>query len=288
MSLPDPRILLQSSIGFVEDDWHVGRFSLLAAELGRWARVTARNREAGGGRPDPVLARLDRADFDEVWLLAVDGGTASSPPECDALNRFQREGGGILTARDHTDMGRWLRALEGAGSANFFHDATCWEADPSRRCPDDRETPAISWPNYHSGRNGDVQIVAAVMPVHPLLRNPSAASGRIERFPSHPHEGAVSPPPGDPRARAVARGKSVATGREFDLVVAFDRSADLRGRAVAHSSFHHFADYNWDTSSGAPSFVVETPGDAIRREPSLLDDIRLYVKNCVEWLRPAV
>jgi hypothetical protein len=281
-----PNILIQCSIEWDADNWHVGRFSMLADELSRWGRVVARNRVPDSSGVDPVLEGLDRGDFDEVWMLGVDGGAALSAAECNSLNRFHRGGGGVLTARDHANMGMWLRALEGVGSANFFHESTCWEPDPSRRCPDDLGTPSIGWPNYHSGRNGDVQPVSAVLPIHPLLRNPDKASNRIEWFPAHPHEGAVCPPPGDPRARSVARGRSLSTGRTFDLVVAFDRTPEARGRAVAHSSFHHFADYNWDTSKGAPSFVSEPEGDAIRRDPHLIDDIRTYLKNCVEWLRP--
>ena len=42
------RILLQTTIPDVADDWHVGRFSLLADELRRAGHeVTARNRDAG-------------------------------------------------------------------------------------------------------------------------------------------------------------------------------------------------------------------------------------------------
>jgi hypothetical protein len=282
-----PKILLQSSIEWDADDWHIGRFSILADELRRWARVVARNREPDASGVDPALAGVDGSDFDEVWILGVDGGTALCPAESESLNRFHRHGGGLLTARDHANMGLWLRALEGVGSANFFHESTCWEPDPGRRSSDDQGTPSIVWPNYHSGRNGDVQPVTAVEPIHPLLRNPDAPSRRVERFPAHPHEGAVCPPAGNPSARSVARGRSLSTGREFDLVVAFDRAAQTRGRAVAHSSFHHFADYNWDTSKGAPSFVTEPEGDAIRRDPHALDDIRTYIKNCVEWLRPS-
>ena len=283
-----PRILLQTSIATAADDWHVGRFALLAAELRRWAEVVARDRTPGRpGGDDPTIAGLDRRDFDEVWILGVDGGTGLSEAECAALNRFQRSGGGLLTARDHANMGKWLRALDGVGAANFFHEPDCWELDPSRRCPDDTETPEISFPNYHSGRNGDVQLVTAVLPLHPLLRNPDAANGRIARFPAHPHEGAVVAPAGDARACSVARGKSLASGRHFDLVIAFERSAAIAGRAVAHSSFHHFADYNWDPGRGAPSFVVEPAGDAVVRDPRLLEDIRVYVKNCVDWLAPA-
>ena len=35
---------------------------------------------------------------------------------------------------------------------------------------DDQDTPTISWPNYHSGANGDYQPVFADGPVHELLR----------------------------------------------------------------------------------------------------------------------
>ena len=280
------RILLQCSVTFAVDDWHAGRFSLLAGELARLADVTARDREPAGIDGDPVLLGLSRTEYDEVWLLAVDGGTALTPAECEAVNGFQRSGGGVLTARDHCNMGLWLRSIKGAGSAHFFNDPSCCEPDSSRRVRDDRETASIDWPNYHSGKNGDVQPVTVVEPLHPLMRNHRAANGRIGWFPSHPHEGAVCVPATDPRARSVARGRSLATGREFDLVVAFERTPEEPWRAIAESSFHHFADYNWDTSKGAPSFVTEPEGDAIRRSPHLLDDVRSYVGNCVEWLAP--
>jgi hypothetical protein len=280
------RILLQGSIPFAADDWHIGRFSLLAQELRRWAEVTARNREPSAAGNDETLLALDRSHFDQVWLLGVDGGDGLSRAECAAVNRFAASGGGLLTTRDHANMGLWLRSIEGVGKAHFFHQSGCWEPDATRRVPDDRETPSIDWPNYHSGRNGDTQEVEALPPLHSLLHSP-AAGGRITRFPAHPHEGCVGVPTDEPRARLVARARSLASGREFNLVVAFDRSPQAPGRAIAESSFHHFADYNWDTRRGAPSFVVEPASDATGRDPRLLDDIRQYVKNCVEWLAPA-
>jgi hypothetical protein len=63
--------------------------------------------------------------------------------------------------------------------------------DQSQRTADDRDTLTISWPNYHSGSNGDYQRVSVVEPVHDLLRNPASPSGLIEFFPAHPHEGGV-------------------------------------------------------------------------------------------------
>ena len=85
---------------------------------------------------------------------------------------------------------------------------------------DDQDTPTISWPNYHSGANGDYQPVFAEGPVHELLRTIRTASGRIEWFPAHPHEGAVSADV--PIATVLALGRSTATGRRFNLAVALD------------------------------------------------------------------
>jgi hypothetical protein len=49
----------------------------------------------------------------------------------------------------------------------------------------------------------------------------------------------------------------------------------------------HFVDYNWDTSKGCPSFLLEPPGDEIKRDPQKLDDIKTYVRNVARWLTPA-
>ena len=276
------RLLLQTSIPFREDDWHVGRFSLLIEHLRSFADVTARNREPDRSGNDPALAALSRAQFDQVWLFGVDGGTGLSKAECDAVNRFHREGGGLLTIRDHQDMGLWLRGIEGVGSAHFFHEEPYAEPDPARCCPDDTETPTISWPNYHSGRNRDFQRIEIIASQHPLLT--LEGGGSIQYFPAHPHEGAVRAPSGDTRAQTIARGRSTVSGRAFDLVVAFDRTRTAPGRAIAESSFHHFADYNWSPERGAPSFVTELPGDELRRHPERLEDIRAYVRNVADWL----
>jgi hypothetical protein len=95
-------------------------------------------------------------------------------------------------------------------------------------------------------------------------------------------------PADEDRARVIATGVSQATGREFNLVVAFeggdDRHGNRLGRAVAESSFHHFVDYNWDTSKGGPSFLTEPPGDEIKRDPKRLSDIKNYVSNLARWL----
>jgi hypothetical protein len=113
-------------------------------------------------------------------------------------------------------------------------------------------------------------------------------SGVIQYFPAHPHEGAVGVPDEEEHANVIATGTSQVTGRPFNLIVAFEKARDshgnMLGRAIAESSFHHFVDYNWDTSKGCPSFLAEPPGDQIEREPEKLEDIKTYVGNLARWL----
>ena len=283
-------ILLQTTIPNVEDDWNIQRFSLLREHLasiedGRY-KVTTRNREPNAEGDDSVLSVLDTTDFDELWLFAVDTGDGLSKADCEGITRFHQKGGGIVTTRDHEDLGSSLCTLGGVGRAHFFHTQHP-EPDESRQVRDDQATTSISWPNYHSGSNGDYQRVLAVEPVHELLRGPT---GVIEYFPAHPHEGSVGVPENEDRAHVIATGVSQVTGRDFNLVVAFERRDDPHGnqlgRAVAESSFHHFVDYNWDTSKGCPTFLIEPPGDEIKRDPARLTDIKTYVSNLACWLAP--
>lgn len=291
------KILLQTTIPFAEDNWHIGRFSLLAKHLAsikdeagnNVCEVVSRNREADASGNEPVLCNLDRSDFDQLWLFAVDIGDGLTVSDCQGITRFRQRGGGILATRDHQDLGSSLCTLGGVGRAHFFHSKHP-EPDPSRHAIDDPYATNISWPNYHSGNNGDYQTITPVKPVHDLLRNPANESGHIEYFPAHPHEGAVGVPPDDQNARVIASSKSVVTGREFNLVVAFERAKDdhnnILGRALAESSFHHLVDYNWDTDMGCPSFLAEAPGDGYKRNPRALEDIKTFVSNAARWLAP--
>jgi hypothetical protein len=291
------RILLQTTIAPTEDDWHVGRFALLREHLGSLkdedgrplCEVRARDREANADGDDEVLSRLDTTDFDELWLFAVDAGDGLSQADCRGVTRFRQRGGGILATRDHQDLGSSLCTIGGVGRAHFFHTKQP-DPDESRRARDDRETETISWPNYHSGSNGDYQRIEPVEPVHELLLDADSAAGVIEHFPAHPHEGGVGVPEGEGAARVIATGVSTVTRRPFNLIVAFERDRDRHGntlgRAVAESSFHHFADYNWDTSAGCPSFVAEPPGDEVEREPEKLEGVKAYTRNLALWLAP--
>lgn len=289
-------ILLQTTIPTTEDDWSIWRFSLLRDYLAslkdeagnKLCEVTARDREPDSDGNDPILSTLDRSNFDQLWLFALDVGEGLTEKDCAGINAFRQRGGGILTTRDHQDMGCSMCGLGDIGAVHYFNTKNP-HPDESHRAIDDTYTTYISWPNYHSGRNGDYQKITPVEPIHELLYNPNSPSGFVEFFPTHPHEGAIGVPAGAKNARAIAIGKSLITGRPFNLAVVIESEKDARGnalgRTVAASSFHHFCDYNWDIDKGCPSFVDEAPGDGMKKEPRALEDIKTYVRNVVLWLR---
>ncbi|HEV7448647.1 MAG TPA: hypothetical protein VGO18_39135 [Steroidobacteraceae bacterium] len=283
------KILLQTTIPPTADDWHIGRFGLLRDYLASLQGsdgapltvVEARDR-APPGQPDPVLSKLDESDYDELWLFAVDTGDGLTQEDCAGISRFRKRGGGMLVTRDHHDLGSSVCNLGGVGAAHYFHSKNP-DPDPSHHANDDADNPDIQWPNYHSGANGDYQEIQVAGVRHVLLSDPTSPDGMLRYLPAHPHEGAVGAPPGDSTARVIATGHSSVTGREFNLVVAFEPSA-AGGPAVAESTFHHFVDYNWDIEAGAPSFVTDRPGNKLAELPKALEDTRQYVRNLALWL----
>jgi hypothetical protein len=289
------KILLQTTIPFTENDWHIGRFSLLREHLASLKdengaalyEVTARDIEKDESGNDKVLSKLNESDFDELWLFAVDTGDGLTKPDCAGITKFRQRGGGIFTTRDHQDLGSSLCTVGGIGAAHFFHSKQN-DPDEARNFRDDRNTKTIDYPNYHSGANGDYQRIKPVDKVHELLIKPDVSV--IEFFPAHPHEGGVGVPFGDDSARVVAVGTSKVTGRDFNLIVAFERGEDKHGnrcgRGIAESSFHHLVDYNWDVSKGCPDFVEEAPGDGYKNDPQALEDIKTYAANLAKWLAP--
>ena len=165
------RILLQTTIPFAEDDWHIGRFSLLRAELSAMkheagnqiCEVTARNREADSAGNDPVLANLDKTDFDELWLFAIDTGDGLSVPDCQGITRFRQRGGGIMATRDHQDLEyRFVRSAASVARTSF-----------TRKTPS--PTPLVTWPTIKTRhrshgptitRAGTATIKGSRLPTH--------------------------------------------------------------------------------------------------------------------------
>jgi hypothetical protein len=285
----DPiKILLQTTIPTTEDDWSIARFSLLGQFLGDQQNangrpifeVTMRDRETLGS-PDSVLSTLDKSDFHEMWLFAVDVGDGLTPADCAAISRFRNNGGGLLVTRDHMDLGSSICNLGGIGEAHHFHSRNL-NPDLAQRAMDDPYTTTISWPNFHSGANGDYQEIRAIAPIHPVLMDPKSSTGALRFLPAHPHEGDVSAPRNQ-GARVISKGTSKVSGRTFNIAVAFEPNTHA-GPAIAQSTFHHFADYNWDPGRGSPSFVDEPPGNGMVRESRALIDTRQYALNVALWL----
>jgi hypothetical protein len=217
-----------------------------------------------------------------VWLFAVDVGDGLHDEDRAGIMRFQARGGGLMITRDHMDLGCSICALVDVGAAHVFHTRNR-DTATSAPDPDDRGTPQILWPNFHSGANGDVQGVTAELPVHPIMRNPDSENGTVMYLPSHPHEGAVVVPASNSRARAIATGRSLASGQPFNIAVAFERSETM-GPAIAQSTFHHFADYNWDPRRGSPDFVTETPAYVLPNDRRAMASVHRYVRNVALWL----
>jgi hypothetical protein len=282
------RILLQTTISTAENDWSIARFSKLGALLSEQRdadgaplyAVTMRDRDPPG-QPDPVLSTIDSSDFDALWLFAVDAGDGLTEPDCAAITRFRQNGRGLLVARDHMDLGSSVCSLGHVGDAHYFHSKR-QDPDPEKRQRDDPFTLAIDWPNFHSGANGDYQAIEIVGSPHPVLTNEKSPTGFIRYLPSHPHEGDVCAPE-RADARVILKGRSKITGREFNIAVAFE-PGPRGGPGIAQSTFHHFADYNWDTDSGSPSFVSESPGEGLKRHVEALADTHRYALNVAAWL----
>src|SRR6185369_11606963 len=126
--------------------------------------VTARDRETNEDGSDNLLSTLDTTDFDQLWLFAVDPGDGLSVVDCEGITRFRQRGGGLLTTRDHQDLGSSLCTLGGVGQAHYFHTKHL-DPDQFQRARDDQDTKHILWPNYHSGSNGDYQLITASEPI---------------------------------------------------------------------------------------------------------------------------
>src|ERR1700692_1670749 len=113
------RILLQTTIPFTENDWHIGRFSSLRDQLrGEAGFAGAARCRAPLRSPDRILSTLASSDFDQLWLFAVDLGEGLTPEDCDAISRFRQQGRGLMITRDHMDLGCSVCTLGGVGAAH--------------------------------------------------------------------------------------------------------------------------------------------------------------------------
>ena len=267
------RILLQTTIAEHPDDWDDRRFSLLADELRAAGHdVTARNR-ANRGDDDPVLSRLDELDYDQLWLMAVDVGDGLTAAEARRHHAVPRE------RRRGADRSRppGPGQLPAAGSDRSARSTTSTTRTPTRaRCATTRTPRPSRGPTTTPAPTATTSRCSPTNRCTSCCAPRATASGRIEWFPAHPHEGAVSA--SVPFATVLAQGRSTATGRtstsRWCWTASAHRTAGPWAGRVAESTFHHFADYNWDLDRGAPSFVTEPPGHADQGRPVAAGDLQ--------------
>ena len=106
------KVLLQTTIAPTANDWSIDRFSLLAALLRKERDasgqplfdVTTRDRDPLEA-PDSLLSKLDRSDYHQLWLFAVDVGNGLFSEDRRGIEASRARGGGVLVARDHMDLG---------------------------------------------------------------------------------------------------------------------------------------------------------------------------------------
>ncbi|MEL7003038.1 MAG: hypothetical protein AAFN93_09930 [Bacteroidota bacterium] len=281
------KILIKTTVEDDENDWCVNRFELLQNTLkSAGYNVESRDRLNDRFGNDIDFQALTSSDYDQLWVFAVegkDGGLTMN--DAENIDAFRRQGKGCMLTRDHMNVGNTLVNIPEIGLAHHFHSVNP-EPDKERQKRDDTVNMKLDWPNYHSGLNGSVQEIEIMDHGHPLIQS---KNDFIRYFPTHPHEGAISIPKGTEQfASVIAKGKSKLTGNSFDLIIAFEANTiddnQQYGRAVIHSSFHHFADYNWDVSKGCPDFVFEPVGNEMSSSPQAQRDIRMYSVNLANWL----
>ena len=186
-------------------------------------------------------------------LTAADvGGHRAVPRERRrSAHRPRPPGPGQLPARARS---RWARSTTSTRRTRI-----------RAQMRDDQDTPTISWPNYHSGANGDYQPVFTDEPVHELLRTTRDDQRTDRMVPGPPARGrgvGMRPVRRRSSRRAEAPPPAAASTSPWCWTASAAPDGRPMGRALAASTFHHFADYNWDLDCGAPSFVTEPPGHA--------------------------
>ena len=289
ISKPAPlRALLQATIVHDSNDWEIGRFSHLAEQIQAAGQdvdggfvMMAQNYPATASEREQLHNQLREGFFGQVWLMAPD---FENGPEADffaALEAAVAAGTHLVIARDHTDLGSCLLALDGC-LAPVTQTQTFQRTWPS--LPQDNEyanpsCPGIQAPCVVTGQNGGVQICRKRSD-HPLLAFDGLFPGHVV-LPAHPHEGVIIPTAAS--QQVLLSSYSITSGRE--QITAILDEVPGRGFVLHHSTFHHFADFNIDVERGAPDFVSDPPSRQIADSPVLLQDLQAYVGSVVRYAR---
>jgi hypothetical protein len=290
MSLVAPaasrRALLQTTIGTDPDDWSVGRFHLLGERIQAAGRavdagfvLTSQDYPTSPSQREALHQQLRAGDYGQVWLMAPDLDNGPETPFFDALEGAVAAGTHLVIARDHTDLGSSLLALEGClkpVTATQTFQRT-WPGLPHDNEYTNPRCPGIQTPCVVTGQNGGVQICRQRSD-HPLLAFESLIPGHLV-LPAHPHEGVITV--SAESQQVLLSSHSITSGRE--QITAILDEAPGRGFVLHHSTFHHFADFNLDVGCGAPDFVLDPPSRQIAESPQLLRDLEAYIGSIVRY-----
>ena len=280
------RALLQATIVHDSNDWEVGRFSHLAEQIQAAGQdvdggfvMMAQNYPATASEREQLHSQLREGFFGQVWLMAPDFENGPDAGFFAALEAAVAAGTHLVIARDHTDLGSCLLALDGC-LAPVTQTQTFQRTWPS--LPQDNEyanpsCPGIQAPCVVTGQNGGVQICRKRSD-HPLLAFDGLFPGHVV-LPAHPHEGVIIPTAAS--QQVLLSSYSITSGRE--QITAILDEVPGRGFVLHHSTFHHFADFNIDVERGAPDFVTDPPSRQIADSPVLLQDLQAYVGSVVRY-----
>lgn len=280
------RALLQSTIAHDPDDWCIARFSLLAeqiraagAALDPGFELTVQDYPAAGPQRDRLQEQLAAGHYGQVWLMAPDLDNGPDGAFFVALERAVAAGTQLLIARDHTDLGSSLLALEGC-LAPVTQTQTFLRSWPDLPCDNEYANstcPGIQNPCVLTGQNGGVQICRKRSD-HALLGFDTLIPGHVV-MPAHPHEGVIRCTTAS--QQVLLSSFSISSGRE--QITAILDEAPGRGSVIHHSTFHHFADFNLDVACGAPAFVLDPVSTQLAASPQLLADLKAYVAAVVAY-----
>ena len=238
-----------------------------------------------------MLSRLGDGAFDELWLFAVDTGQGLTPREREALFEFHARGGGILTARDHQDLGASLCGIPCSAPWSTF---TVFSPRARRRGASPTMTTRRS--RGPTTTLAGTAICSRSSPRAPPIRSCSATGtrprGDPRPVPRAPARGGGGPPPGDPSTRVVAEGHSTRTGAPSTWwSPPSGRAATTGGCMVGPSPTRRTSTTSATTTGisrpGAPTFVDDPPEYQVAANRHALDDIKTYVRNAARWLAPA-
>ena len=281
--------LLQITIPQNDDDWGSDRFSLLRQNIEIGCRqqdanasCIAQSYPTDQAAIESLHQDLRAGHYSQAWVIGADAGDTPGASFYQALEAARRQGTSIVYARDHADLGASVRncsaSLQSLGQTNQFRSLDT-NPDPERTEYVNPNCPGILWPCVFTGQNGGVQLVEKMVD-HPILAFDSLMAKALV-IPAHPHEGVLIPNSAD--QKVLLQGYSVLSGASQISAVIEDQPGS--GAVLAHSTFHHFADFNLDVSKGCPSFVTDPPSSQIADNPWILDDIRNYIRSAAAYFQ---